>query len=74
MKPKNILITNDLAIYKQADIAKTELIIAITDDGKFFTIGKNRRGYTSIGGMGLPIALLPKVIENPEGMVAVDWK
>jgi hypothetical protein len=74
MKPTSILITNDLAAYGQAEIAKTELVIAITDDGKFFTIGKNRRGYTSIGGLGLPISLLPKVIENPEGMVAVDWK
>ena len=74
MKPTSILITNDIASYGQADIAKADMVIAITDDGKFFAIGKNRYGFTSNGSPGLPISILPQVIANPDGLLVFDWK
>jgi len=74
MKPVSLLITNDIAAYGQSEIAQTEMVIVVTRDGKFFSIAKNRYGFTSDGGPGLPISILPKVIENPEGMLVFDWK
>ena len=74
MPSMNLLITNDLTTYGQAVIAKMDMIIAITDDGKLFSIGKNRYGSTSNGGPGLPISILPQVIAKPAGQIVVDWK
>ena len=74
MRPKSLLITNDIAAYGQADLANTEMIISVTNDGKFFAIAKNRYGFTSSGGPGLPISILPQVIAKPDGLLVFDWK
>jgi hypothetical protein len=58
----SLLITNDLAAYGQADIAKTDMVVSISNDGKFFTIYKSRYGVTSNGGPGFPISVLPQVL------------
>ena len=72
MKPKSVLITNDLVIYNMADLAIVELIIAVSNDGESFCITKNRNG-TEVS-IRLPISLLPKVIANPSGTLTFDWK
>ena len=72
MKLENIIITNDIASYGQADIAKADMVIAVTDDGKFFTIAKNRYGFTPSGALGLPISILPQVIAKPDGLLVFD--
>jgi hypothetical protein len=74
MRPTSLLITNDLAAYGQAEVAKMEMIISVTNDGRFFHVAKNRYGFTSDGGPGLPISILPQVIEKPDGMLVFDWK
>ena len=74
MRPKSVLITNDIAIYKQDEIASAEMVLVVSHDGKYFHIGKNRYGTVSNGGPGLPIHILPQVIEKPDGMLVFDWK
>jgi hypothetical protein len=58
----NVLITNDPARYKMVDIAKTDMVISISNDGKFFNIYKNRYGCISTGAPGFPISLLPHIV------------
>ncbi len=41
LKSANILITNDINSYCNIDIAKVDMVLVITNDGKFFNIIKN---------------------------------
>ena len=72
LKSANILITNDINSYCNIDIAKVDMVLVITNDGKFFNIIKNKVGITPAG-MGLPISILPQVIANPKGKIMIDW-
>lgn len=74
MRPETLLITNDLNAYKAGELANVEMVISIANDGKFFTIVKNRYGGTSLGAPGLPISILPQVIMKPDGLLVFDWK
>ena len=71
MTQKSVLITNDLAIYNQIDIATIDLVIFISNDGMHFNIIKNRFG--PVDDYTIPIALLPRVIKNPSGNIIHAW-
>lgn len=76
MKIENIIITNDIASCGRADIAKADMVIAVSNNGMFFTITKNRYGFTSTDNPRLPISILPQVIAKPAGqlVLAFEWK
>ena len=61
---KSLLITNDLDIYNQADIAKIDVVISITDDGAGFRIAKNRYGFTTSGPTNLPITFFRRLSQT----------
>jgi hypothetical protein len=69
----NLLITNDLSAYGAASITRTDMVIVVSNNGKSFTIFKNRHGFTS-NGEELPISVLPQVIAKPDGRIVVEWK
>lgn len=76
MKPINLLITNDLVAYSREYLSKADMVISVSNDGKFFTIAKNRYGFISTDNPRLPISILPKVIAKPDGQLVLEfeWK